>query len=497
MPFNIMNLATRELYRGSDGEPVEFPDADATKDAVNSLMALTGQKHQPRPVKVDPTKWHKREQQRFADGTYTRLPWDVYADDSSPSHILYRQDYWFYSYRKPEAKFHFAHVSNTKQGQIAFTASGEKGVADQQTTMAPGRYLQTFYDGLSSRNITHLANEFLSIHGAVELQFARTEDEIEDVYINGPESCMSKEAENYRSDEHPSRVYGLDDHGDISVAYLVNTTDDGESIVARCIVWEDKKVFGRCYGDIGKLEQTLKREGYQCDSDGCLFNGARLHKIECRHSFIMPYLDWDYGLDDAGDHFVMRPRDTGRWARCLRTDGLLEDKSFHCPHCDEWTTHDGRNNVEDAAQIWCIECIKNGAFYCAYTGNIYSTDIPSVEMHNGQRWCERFFKKYGFTCGYDGRNYHNDAGRVQMHDGSIWTKRNFRYYGRYCVCGANIPADYKCECQAQPATQAAQQSAQQSAQQINPNPYGALGSQGTSYQDQYLSLFDPFNLPRW
>lgn len=447
--FHVVNIRTGVPVENVRGVPRVFTDGKEATEWAKYMTSNYGVKHQPRPIIDQSVDWHAREEKKFADGIYQRLHWDLYHNSQDRHHVEARQYYWFYSSRKPEALYHFPHVSKNKPGCISFTESDEKGRADRQASgMLPGRYIKAFYNGLSDDQIRHLANEFLAMHGNVELCFARTQDDIEQVYRTGPESCMSHPLCSYSSIVHPTRVYGLD----ITVAYLhvKDLPKEERAITARCIVWEEKKIYGRTYGDEGKLHALLEDQGFRFDEGEDGFDGARLHKIKSRSNFVMPYLDNDYGVEDNGEHFVMVPSKPG----CAQTNGLLGDGCV-CPRCEEYHNTNQFRYVRDREEGWCSDCCEYYTWQCDATGNVYSEDVEAVRMFGGNLWHPDFFEDHGFVCGYDGNNYSNSHA-IEMANGERWARRNFLRHGSVCACGKNVPNNYQCDCEASQAMEAAE-----------------------------------------
>ena len=222
-------------------------------------------------------------------------------------------------------RWHFVHVSKTDPRLLAYTIDDDKGNRDIQTPVKPGRYLSTYFkDVLSEKRIAFLSawqasgqrppNPF----DGLEMKFATTSDEIADVYMRGPVSCMDGR-EFRRADIHPVRAYGA---GDLAVVYVEEKP--GGKVLSRALVWPEKKAAGRVYptGDMWKrdghdswhdamdihdrMRGKLKDAGYTlaAESTQKLFDGARLLAIPADHSshysptrhIRIPYLDNGYGI---------------------------------------------------------------------------------------------------------------------------------------------------------------------------------------------------------
>lgn len=348
--------------------------------------------------------WKHRERERLRLNIYTPCIW---ADEP-----------WF---RYSPHQDLFAHVSEQNPEKITFTENPEKGFMDiQASPMSPGRFLNRFFgDQLTGRKIGDWAARHAAQHGlSTELQYARTPDEIQHVYENGPSSCMGHPVSKFASDIHPTRIYGA---GDLAVAYITR----GKRITARCVVWPDKKQFTRVYGDEERINPLLNAAGYH---NGQL-QGARLLKIPQGNGFVMPYLDiGDRNVKDTGDEKYL----------FIDWNGDIEASSEHglscvgwvCPCCEEYANQDCASYIANESTYWCESCTDNNAFWCEYFERHYSGECY-IMMANGSTWSDDAFESYGFTCEYSDESYPQDYA-VVMADGSIWCESAFAGHGFVC-----------------------------------------------------------------
>ncbi len=210
------------------------------------------------------SNWYKREQERFDTGTYVAVSW---AD----------QDW-------SRALFHYAHLSLDTPGLIAYTPDDERGINDRQLRVRPGKYLQEFASHMSHDEIEAHTVKVREFTG--ELKLARSTEDVIAVYKHGPRSCMGQHAaSDFQTDGvHPVAVYG---DSDVAVAYL-GDLDDGR-VSARCVVWPERKVYTRVYGDTA-ITAILKANGYEHGD----LNGAHVRAIPVSGSgstWVMPYVD--------------------------------------------------------------------------------------------------------------------------------------------------------------------------------------------------------------
>lgn len=208
-----------------------------------------------RPVVIVDNTWREREEKRFATGHYKALP-----------HQFYRF----------ETMNHFAHHSIETKGSISFTDCPKKGMADRQTSMKPGKYLQKYFgDCMTHDEITRVASRFTAQFTDTPLKFAATAEEIVEVYKKGSfYSCMK----GWRN------VAGF--AGDFQIAYLPK--DDGD-ISGRVVICPERMFYiSKAYGDECTLKTELQKLGYHEDTGG----EAKGLKIYQDHGAYEPY---DFG----------------------------------------------------------------------------------------------------------------------------------------------------------------------------------------------------------
>jgi hypothetical protein len=386
----------------------ECDTGEQAAEIARNLTSVTGKKHQPRRKKNESSDWREREAKRFADGTYVAVPWV--------------NEWWF---EAPEVKEtvrdHFPHVSTEEPGKIAFTENAEKGEADRQTRMRPGRYLRQFYGHvIGESTCKHWAERFAGMYEPTTVAFGESADDFERVYTTGPNSCMSHAPCEYSSPFHPVRVYAA---GDIQVAYL----DSEDGITARVLVNKSRKLYGRTYGDEARLSAALNKLGYSYSS-GAL-QGCRMVRHEDDDGrFVVPYVDGIYRARDDGDFLVC---DGSGPINCENTCGLSERLEI-CACCGEPTNETFWINEE----IWCESCRDNHASYCDYHEQYCASE--SVEMANGDHWCSDAFERHGACCDATGDNVHSDD-TVSMADGEVWSQSYFDDNGFCCDhCGDNF-----------------------------------------------------------
>lgn len=415
--FNLVEITVSGpvICLDDEGKPLEYATGPEAAEAAKTLSTSKGVKVQPRRASND--AWKLREAARFDNGTYTPLPW---ANED-----------WFLQGNVTD---HFAHLSTEGKAMVAYTADADKGVADLQTRVKAGKYLQQFYGHvLDAPTIARLATEFAEMFESNELQFAEDADEIEHVYVNGPRSCMSYDPDSYSGPEHPTRVYAS---GDLAVAYIER---DGE-ITARAVVWPSEKIHARIYGDEVRLGNLLEKAGY---IEGTL-RGAKLRRIPYKGRFVVPYVDCCHRAEDDGTHLIIGRGDIG-----LRRTCGLSDMLMRCCHCDDGMREDNSYYCDDDGEHYCGDCASSQLTYCDRTDRrVLTENCTQVHIRNyrgnivERPWSQRAVENDAFQCPVTEEYYENDLG-VEMSgsaEGDTWSYVAFETGGFVCEGnGLNYP----------------------------------------------------------
>jgi hypothetical protein len=445
--FHVICIETgKPVERESTGEPIELATGADAAEVARLLTTETGRLHQPRRV-VASVDWRARERERTRDGSYLPIP-DVWTHERWWFVATHECSEWDdatgrYVVRPGRLADHFAHPSTAKDCMVAFTEDDAKGQQDRQTRLTPGRYLTRYFaDYLSPPEIAKFAALYCAQFEDIELKVTQDADEIERVYTDGPSSCMSHGACRYESSEHPTRVYA---GPDLAIAYIENS----QGVTARVVCWPERKVYSRIYGDEVRLEPLLEAAGYRYGS----ISGARIQRIEDDSSgrFVMPYIDGFSSVSDTGTYFRV---DNNGDVECDNTNGLGgQNCDWRCENCEEGQTDDDCSNTvytranRAREEQWCDCCVRNHAWTCAGTDDIYSDSVDSVDMANGETWSQRYFEEHGATCEATDTNVPLDD-TVTLEDGTIWCTDHFAAHGHQCDrCGCLYDKDdIQCDC---------------------------------------------------
>lgn len=336
---------------------------------------------------IERREWRVREYMRFKDGVYQLPPWvpALYylwepADGTDQNYSQYAR-----------VAMHFAHHSVKTPGCIAYTPSDELGYQDRQVTVKVGKYLTEFLSDVF--NTEQIAAYVATVKSyTAGLQIARSADDIRKVYQNGPNSCMSHDTSDYETEGiHPTAVYA---DGDIGVAYLGDIVKPS----ARALVWPDKKLYTRLYGDT-TLTRVLESAGYEpADTYGHsypIFAGAKIKaikigKVNGSDRYVMPYLDCARGVELSRDKktFTILSRQ-GEWA-IWETDGYTYSTDRRvCGNCD--------SDVDDEDENYCESC-RDDMSTCNRCGEDFFGDADG-EVIDDSWYCDSCVQRhYTHTC---------------------------------------------------------------------------------------------------
>lgn len=291
--------------------------------------------------------WRERELRRPGR---TRLPWK-------------HEPWWQESEHWP---MHFPYPASSDAGKIAFTQSEERGREDRQTVMRPGAYLARYFsEHLTECDIQRWALAWATEFAPCELELAYDADEIQEVYENGPNSCMSYYASDYAGGIHPVRAYA---GPDLALAYIRN--GDGD-ITGRALVWPDRMIHGRIYGDCERMADALQREGYS-SSD---LSGARLTLIRAEDGVGIhaPFVDGNARACETPDGKYLILGDGNLYLDS--TNGLVSAET--CEDCGRAVDEDDcMRDPHGNGYTYCLDCYNDRYAYCEDCGeDCYRDDM--------------------------------------------------------------------------------------------------------------------------
>lgn len=255
----------------------------------------------PQPQKPEFKDFHEREQWKLANGIFKPVPW--------------AQEPW---HTREETAHHHVHIAERDPYMVAYHPSPEKankGPDGIHVTLKPGRYLQKYYgDKLTPEEIKLWASKVRG--SAHDLRFTDDLEDMRQVYrVKALSACMSHNAENYagtlysRGNHHPLWVYK---EAGLKLAYLWHNVR--REYTARALVWPEKQLYTRPYGDTDALTAALANAGYRPG----LFDGLRLPAIQVDKEKI-----WG-DRDVSGKWYLCPFVDQIKWAREVTEAGITQ-----------------------------------------------------------------------------------------------------------------------------------------------------------------------------
>lgn len=402
--------------------------------------------------------------ERFETGLWSPVPW---ANEEWATHAA--------------VAHHFAHISMADEFKVAFWASEELAQQDSVTIMSPGRYLKQYFgDFLDDKAVRDWA---VKLDAEAELKILEgTEENFYHAYRppeeGGLASCMTYRDNNvtprlgtrWTGGKNPVRVYAA---GDLAMAVL----ERKNKMIARALVWPEKMVAGRIYGDIERMTDQLEKAGYKLDcrshnvdSRGAGgFNGARLKIMRPENlpfNLLMPYVDYGYRISfiEGDDEHVVLDR-SGAYSP-TRTDGVLwypgeepdnprnyepDDDPCDAGECDCCCCCercDMRYNIEDLTMVrttfdteqWCRPCREDIATRCDHC-SVYEDYSLMSNFGDGTNICRDCYDREATICYYCDEAYMTDD-MVRVYDARYELSRE----GAHPEYGAVLFADACSSC---------------------------------------------------
>lgn len=239
----------------------------------------------------------------------------------------------------PDYVMSMPRVSADHPGMLLHYPNMDRFLRDIPEPVKVGRYVTNFMPHMSA-----FSRDWTAALTPEHMFLADTREAIRGIYLSrgdGTRSCMThsnKELglETFGKDlPHPTEAYAA---GDLAVAYINGTACDvsaeGKAAAAlvrkptaRCVVWPERKIHGRIYGDSSRMERALHINGYKSGADsigGSAWHGARLLKLPLlpagtsniwseAQSFIVPYFDAEVCAVDTGEYLqVVNARECRR-----------------------------------------------------------------------------------------------------------------------------------------------------------------------------------------
>jgi len=357
--------------------------ASAIRDCLATARPL-------RIARIVNDSWRTREAGRFDNGMYKALP------------AIITEAQWFVG--SDASRNHFAHRANSDPSKVAFTESPEKGMDDKQTVIPINRYLARYFgDRLRSEEIAKLSALYTAPEHSLTIgsdaqafHFAYSEQDVKSE-SSMHSSCMRYTRQYFGTPCHPAETYAA---GDLAIAYIT-CPDDSARVIARAIIWPEKMSFVRVYGVDETIRvalvDMLETLGYSRADD---WRGARIRAIEFDGRVMVPYIDGEItSLEYDDDDDVMTVSRHGN-VDGSSTRGWAHSNSgrVSCEHCGDRVCEDDTRHVGN--EMWCDDCVSNGAIFCEYSEEYFSDDerFIEVETTSGSQAWHNSASRHAFHC---------------------------------------------------------------------------------------------------
>ena len=255
---------------------------------------------------------------------------------------------------------YFAHVSALDDTKIAYFPTIKHLQECRPVSVRAGKFFRRCLgEEINDAVVAQITNKYIACSSYIEVLFAETADEIEEVYVHGPRSCMGgKEDDEWCMPSiNPARVYATPD---IMLAYIKNSRG---SISARVLINKNNKEYSVAYGNSETLISELRKLGYRSGT----LNGCRINHIEENGAIVMPYIDNCEAIDDDGTGYFYICEDQCDAINSIgvpdKTNGLLHEvERCSTSGCSNWVNVDdsNRNYVIHLGTI-CNDCIESSS----------------------------------------------------------------------------------------------------------------------------------------
>jgi hypothetical protein len=372
------------------------------------------------PSYAERHSWRDRERGRFrphgSGGVkYHDVPWAGYVN---------RYHAGMHEWYMPFVDLHYAHLSVSHPGLIAYTPDDEHGYNDKQTRLKPGVYLERFAPQLSVDVKAQYIAQIKASCDKFQLAFTSDPDVIERVYRGGPSSCMSHDDSDYASSVHPVRAYGHSP--DLQLAYY----GDPDHASGRAIVWPERKIHSCVYGDTATMRVLLEKLEYTEDD----LDGARILAIEEDNgTYLMPYVDGAEHATKRGKYLVFGSGSLS----CRRTDGLSGEKEPEntCERCERAIDEEGS---------LCSRC-ADLQYYCSECDEYYFTDQRDSEQLGDRTLCSNCADALRHECALCDNEWF-DEDEFTDEEIADRTRRHVDTLCETCAADTQRCADDHCAC---------------------------------------------------
>lgn len=198
------------------------------------------------------------------------------------------------------------HCAELIEKSISFYNNLYDAFDNRRTEMKLGRYLRQ-YTSKDDNEISLICARNGIDCGDSVIKWARTREEIAEVYEKGPRSCMKGGRGNWFGTAHPAEAYASPD---VAVAFIQR---DDDRVTARTVVNIKDKTYVGVYGDSARLDPMLEAEGYKPDWQA--LRGCRLLKVPVGDGrYAVPYLDSNCCVAEHDETYLIANTEKGSWS---------------------------------------------------------------------------------------------------------------------------------------------------------------------------------------
>lgn len=363
----------------------------------NTRQAAHGNKTDGEVVTFTPSedeseRWRDREVERFRTGDYLAVPWRL-----APWYMHGGRWNGNSVWVPPLVELHHAHLSITAPGLIAYTPSEEHGYQDRQVKVRPGKYLTEYAKTLSKAEIDAYCDQCRAVDKRSTFYLATTPADVDRVYRCCEDSCMCLKNHDFRYGS-PVRAYA---DSDVAVAYLTDDGTEHGTVIARCVVWPEKKIHTtRQYADDSSIGAQLRVALAHAGYTGGHLNGAKIRAIVVDRStdrYLMPYVDGASYARLSGRYFVLNgdggcdAKLTSGYVDLYGEDSDDRDDEPEVFYCER----DGCHNERDEDESYCQGC-ENDRYTCSHCRETCFDE--SIEIDHYGVVCESCENDLRRTC---------------------------------------------------------------------------------------------------
>lgn len=333
----------------------------------------------PEPPKSEREQFvqaYEVEFDKFLDGVYQEIPPKMYVEMFKRGFI-------------PDIEW-FLHISIVNDDKVGYTADRKDLIRGRQLATRFGRFMTRMFNE-DNKHTPYLSSLYAKEINRIIFGIATTPEEIKDVYMHGPHSCMAHSPSSfYTNGHHPCEVYA--GSGDTGVAWMKKPGSDRYS--ARAVVNLKTKEWIRIYGDERVFADVLTANGFSYNPSALI--GCRLDTIEIREGvYVGPYLDGDCCTARIENGWIVVDED-GTMV-FSNQNGQVVNGTW-CDSCEEYVHADTHFFTTVHGMSVCESCIDQ--FYTRaldyYGDSAYGSEEDFIYVECDDEWVtnDRFESLY-------------------------------------------------------------------------------------------------------